>query len=77
MSAHEYANDGFPDGLANTNGLPARAFGAQMDDEELILDDRSEMRPAQIVEDRLSGMLKGYCVRVSQLPFRSIIAGRS
>jgi hypothetical protein len=46
-------------------------------DEELVVDDRSELRPAQIVEDKLSGMLKGQCVKVSQLRLRSIISGRT
>jgi hypothetical protein len=46
-------------------------------DEELVVDDRSELRPAQMVEDKVSGMLKGQCVKVSQLRLRSIISGRT
>jgi len=46
-------------------------------DEESVVDDRAAIRPAQMVEEKLSRMLHGDCVRVSQLRLRAIIAGRS
>lgn len=46
-------------------------------EEELIVDDRSELRPAQMVEDKLAGMLKGEFVMVSQLRLKALIAHRS
>ena len=46
-------------------------------DEELVLDGRSERRPAEQVEDRLSGMLKGDSVMISQLRTKSLIAHRA
>ena len=45
--------------------------------EELIPDVRSEIRPAQMVEDKLMGMLKGDFVMVSQLRMKRMIARRS
>jgi hypothetical protein len=46
-------------------------------DEELILDDRAEKRPAEVVEDKLSGLLKSHGVRISQLRHRSTTVSRS
>ena len=46
-------------------------------DEQLIVDDRSELRPAQIVEARLAGMLNGEFAMVSQMRLKSLIAHRS
>ena len=46
-------------------------------EEELIMDDRWNLRPAQIVEDKLANLLKGEFVMVSQLRLKSLIANRS
>jgi hypothetical protein len=76
MNTHERRPLGLP--LALTRPKDLLGLDAPvLNDEELILDDRSEKRPAQIVEDKLSGMLKGRCVKVSQLRHRSTIAARS
>jgi hypothetical protein len=45
--------------------------------EELILDARSEIRPAQMVEDKLADLLKDNFQMVSQLRLRNLIANRS
>jgi hypothetical protein len=42
-------------------------------EEGLIQDDRAALRPAQMVENKLSGMLKGTFVLVSQLRLMDLI----
>lgn len=46
-------------------------------DEQLIVDDRADRRPAQMVEEKLSGMLKGDFAMVSQLRMKRLIGRRS
>lgn len=46
-------------------------------EEVLIPDDRGSLRPGQMVEKKLSGMLPGACLPVSQLRFNSLISRRS
>jgi hypothetical protein len=46
------------------------------DEETLVVDDRSLRSPAQVVEDRLSRMLKGGTVPVSHLQTRGLIRRR-
>jgi len=48
-----------------------------IDDEEMVADERSEMRPAQMLEHKISNMTKGDCTMVSNLRLRSLIAGRA
>lgn len=44
--------------------------------EELIVDDRSGIRPAQMVENKLSRILKGSSIPVSHLLMRKLLRGR-
>ena len=46
-------------------------------EEVLIPDDRGNLRPGQMVEKKLSGMLPGACLPVSQLRFSKLISRRS
>ena len=46
-------------------------------EEQLIVDDRADRRPAQMVEEKLSGMLKGDFSIVSQLRTKNLIGRRS
>jgi len=46
-------------------------------EEQLIVDDRAERRPAQMVEEKLCGMLKGDFAMVSQMRMKSLIGRRS
>jgi hypothetical protein len=46
-------------------------------EETLVQDDRGSMRPAQMVENKLSGLLPGAHVLVSQLRFKGLIGRRS
>lgn len=45
-------------------------------DEELIVDDRCSMRPAQMVEEKLARVLKDSMVPVSHLLLRKLIRAR-
>jgi hypothetical protein len=45
-------------------------------EEELVPDSRAELSPAQMVEDKLTGMLKGDGLVVSQLRFKKLIGQR-
>jgi hypothetical protein len=45
-------------------------------EEVLVQDDRGSLRPAQMVERKLSGLLPGASLLVSQLRFRGIITRR-
>lgn len=45
-------------------------------EEQLIVDDRADTRPAQMVEDKLTGLLKGDFMMVSQLRLKRLIATR-
>jgi hypothetical protein len=58
MNMQERRTLGMPNGLTGPPvlGVPDVLV---LNDEVLILDDRAEKRPAQLVEDKLSGMLKG------------------
>lgn len=59
--------------LDRTNRLAASAL---MYDETLIVDDRSGMSPAQMVENRLTQKLGAGMLPVSQLQTRTLLRGR-
>jgi hypothetical protein len=49
---------------------------ATSEEEVLVVDGRAEIRPAQLVEDKLSRILQRVPVGVSQLRLRNLIARR-
>jgi hypothetical protein len=49
------------------------AFAA---DERLVIDDRASLRPAQVVENKLTRMLQETSLPVSHLQMREILRGR-
>jgi hypothetical protein len=63
---------------ARTEAKRARSRDQQpaKPEEVLVRDDRGSLRPAQMVERKLSGLLPGAFLRVSQLRFRGLINRR-
>jgi len=59
--------------------LPATAFtkSEAVDEEELVVDDRAGIRPAQMVEDKLTDILKGDFMMVSQMRLKDLLAHRN
>jgi len=45
-------------------------------EEEMVVDDRSSIRPAQAVQNKLSSLLKGDFAVVSQMPTKNLISSR-
>lgn len=52
------------------------AVNSHASQEELIVDDRSGIRPAQLVEDKLTRILKDSSVPVSHLQMRGLLRSR-
>jgi hypothetical protein len=52
------------------------AVDPQASEEELIVDDRSGIRPAQLVEDKLTRILKDSSIPVSHLQMRRLLRSR-
>jgi hypothetical protein len=67
-----------PQAVFRRSPMPSRKlaspFFLQLSTEEkLVQDDRAALRPAQMVENKLSGMLKGAFVLVSQLRLMDLV----
>ena len=56
--------------------IPPSASLTAQNEEVLVEDDRAAVRPALMVENKLSGMLKGSFVRVSELRLQNLIQQR-
>lgn len=63
-----------PDRLAPSYARETRA--AILADEELFVDDRCSMRPAQMVEEKLARILKDSMVPASHLLLRKLLRAR-
>jgi len=51
-------------------------ISAPVPEESLVIDDRSELTPAQMVESKLVSLLQGATLPVSHLQMRGLLRGR-
>jgi hypothetical protein len=57
-------------------GLQRNAVDSEAMEEELVVDDRSSISPAQLVEDKLTRILKDSSLPVSHLQMRGLLRSR-
>lgn len=62
--------------LATSHGAIGRSAETMMRDEVLVVDDRSDLSPAQAVENRLARMLSEATMPISHLQMRGILRTR-
>lgn len=63
--------------VRQTNNKQPLASNVINEEESLVLDDRAAIRPAQMVENKLSRILRGSCLGVSHLRLKSLIVQRT
>lgn len=64
-------------GARDLDRMVASRFAASLPDESLVVDDRSSVTPAQMVESKLMSLLQGSSLPVSHLQMRGgILRGR-
>ena len=64
-----------PATAATTRGLPAR-FAVSLPEESMVVDDRSHLSPAQMVENKLITRLRESSLPVSHLQMRGLVRNR-
>ena len=64
-----------PATVATTRGLPPR-FAVSLPEESMVVDDRSHLSPAQMVENKLITRLRESSLPVSHLQMRGLVRNR-
>jgi len=59
-----------------TSRASASRFAVSLPEESLVVDDRSHLSPAQVVESRLMSRLRGCSLPVSHLQMRGLVRAR-
>jgi len=67
---HEYS------GARDFDRLAVSRYSASVPEESLVIDDRSAVTPAQMVETKLMSLLQGSSLPVSHLQMRGLLRGR-
>ena len=67
---------GRSDRPANRFERPEPAVASDQKEEDLVPDDRAALRPAQVVESRLTQLLQGASLPVSHLQMRGLLSTR-
>ena len=65
-----------PAGSPASRSLPARFAVSSLPEESLVVDDRSHLTPAQMVENKLINRLKESSLPVSHLQMRGLVRNR-